>query len=243
MDKEILRMVIIAMGLIAIAVMLLWSYLKGKKSRREGFYFDDKDSVRNIDPSLALHPEHDDFDIVPLKSSQEDDESDDFKDYASDARYGDESAELPEEDDASAGQAQKSKEQLPALIQFSLIAAEDEGFNGTDLALAFESVGLIYGNIKIYERLDRNGLVDFGVASMVEPGTFPEQDLEAFATPGLVFFMQPREVDDPLAVFEDFIETIAILAEELDGVPWDDQRQPLTDETVEEFRNRLSPVN
>lgn len=244
MDKEILRMVIIVMGLIVIAVMLLWSYLKGKKSRREGFYFDGKDSVRTIDPSLALHPEHDEFDIVPLDSAQDKDDSVDFKDYSTETRYGYEPGKQPETDvSAQPYQAKKSKDQLPALIQFSLIAAEDEGFNGTDLALAFDSVGLVYGNIKIYERLDSRGLVDFGVASMVEPGIFPDQNLEKFTTPGLVFFMQPREVDDPVAVFDDFIETIDILAEELDGVPWDDQRQPLTDETVEVLRNRISLVN
>lgn len=244
MDKEILRIVIIVMGLIVIAVMLLWSYLKGKKSRRDGFYFDDKESVRNIDPSLALHPEHDEFDIVPLSTAQDQDESVDFKDYSTETRYGYEPAEESKtETSTQPYQAKKSKEQLPALIQFSLIAAEDEGFNGTDLALAFDSVGLIYGSIKIYERLDSRGLVDFGVASMVEPGIFPDQDLEKFTTPGLVFFMQPREVDDPVAVFDDFIETIDILAEELDGVPWDDQRQPLTEETLEVLRNRLSLLN
>lgn len=243
MDKEILRMVIIAMGLIVIAVMLLWSYVKGKKARREGFSFDDKDSVRHIDPSLTLHPENDDFDVVPLSTDRDDFILDGFKDYPIETGYDEEpTAESYGSQKASirTPNTNKSKEKLPALIQFSLIAAEDEGFNGADLALAFDSVGLVYGNIKIYERLDNNGLVDFGVASMVEPGIFPNQDLEKFTTPGLVFFMQPREVDDPAAVFDDFIHTIDVLAEELDGVPWDDQRQPLTDATVESFRNRLA---
>lgn len=248
MDKEILRMVIIGMGLIVIAAMLLWSYLKGKKSRRDGFYFDAKNSVRNIDPSLALHPENDDFDIVPLGSTQDDSDLTDFKDYSTDTRYGYESTEsrdsgVKPESKQNPTNAKKSKESLPALIQFSLVAAEDEGFNGADLALAFDNVGLVYGSIKIYERLDRNGLVDFGVASMVEPGIFPDRELDRFTTPGLVFFMQPREVDDPAAVFDDFIETIDILADELNGVPWDDRRQPLTDETVQALRNRLSTVD
>ena len=101
-------MVIIVMGLIVIAVMLLWSYFKGKKSRRDGFYFDDKESVRNIDPSLALHPEHDEFDIVPLDSAQDKDDSADFKDYSTETRYGYESVKQPDTD-ASAQPYQAKK--------------------------------------------------------------------------------------------------------------------------------------
>ena len=57
-------------------------------------------------------------------------------------------------------------------------------------------VGLEYGSLKIFERLDANRLVDFGVACIVEPGTFPDKDLENFYCPGIVFFMQPEALDD-----------------------------------------------
>lgn len=129
---------------------------------------------------------------------------------------------------------------IPALIEFSLVARADEGFNGLDLLDAFERAGLKYGSVKVFERIDENRLVDFAVASMLEPGTFPDEDLEDYFCPGIVFFMQPKELDDPVAVFEDFIDTIDQLADELDGVVWDNQRQPLSDETVEKFRQCLS---
>ena len=75
---------------------------------------------------------------------------------------------------------------------------------------------------------------------MIEPGTFPDENTESFYSPGIVFYMQPRALDRPLQVFDDFIETIDILAEELDGVVWDNQRQPLTAETIAHFRQMLS---
>ena len=135
---------------------------------------------------------------------------------------------------------QEQLTELPALIEFSVVAREDEGFNGLDLLDAFERAGLIYGSVKVFERIDEQRLVDFAVASMLEPGTFPEADMEDYFCPGIVFFMQPRELDDPAKVFEDFIDTIDQLADELDGVVWDNQRQPLSDETVEKFRQCLS---
>ena len=128
---------------------------------------------------------------------------------------------------------------VPAIIQFSLIAKADEGFNGIDLINAFGIVGLEYGNLKIYERLDANRLVDFGVACMVEPGTFPDKDLDNFYCPGLVFFMQPGALDDAQAVFDDYLDTIQLLAIELDGTIRDHQRQPLTDATIQSLRQSL----
>lgn len=130
---------------------------------------------------------------------------------------------------------------VPAIIQFSLIANADQGFNGIDLVNAFGIVGLEYGNLKIYERLDANRLVDFGVACMVEPGTFPNNDLDTFYCPGLVFFMQPGALDDAQAVFDDYLDTIQLLAIELDGTIRDNNRQPLTDATVQ--NNSAEPVN
>jgi cell division protein ZipA len=127
----------------------------------------------------------------------------------------------------------------PAIIQFCLVAKAEEGFNGLDLMRAFRIAGLKYGSLKIFERLDANQLVDFGVACMVEPGTFPSGHLDTFYCPGIVFFMQPDALDDALAVFDDYVETIRMLAVELEGDIWDHQRRPLTEATVQAIRQSL----
>ncbi len=227
MDKDILRIVIIAVGAIVVLGMVLWSVFKSRRKDRDINFYDRGNPLDNIDESLVLKTENDDFDIVPLGSALDDD-------YGTD----------PITADAEISQSQKSQPeeqtvQLPKLIQFSIVARADEGFNGADLKAAFDRVGLKYGSVQVFERLDANRLVDFAVASMVEPGTFPKDNLQAFSCPGIVFFMQPREVDNPLAVFEDFIQTINFLAKELNGVKWDHQRQLLTEETIQEFRHLL----
>jgi cell division protein ZipA len=128
---------------------------------------------------------------------------------------------------------------LPEIIQFSLVAKAVYGFNGLDLFNAFQIVGLEYGSLKIFERLDGNRLVDFGVASMVEPGIFPETHLDDFFCPGLVFFMQPAALGDAVPVFDDFVDTIKLMAIELDGTALDHERKPLTDATIELIRQSL----
>jgi cell division protein ZipA len=221
MDKELLRIVIIATGLMIIMGMLTWSYIKNKKSQEVMDFYDDEEFSRQRNNPIT---------IVDAEMASEPVEAVDHHYYdQEDAIYE------PEEDDIEPPQ----RVAVPAIIQFSLIAKEDEGFNGIDLINAFGIVGLEYGSLKIYERLDANRLVDFGVACMVEPGTFPDSNLDTFYCPGLVFFMQPGALDDAQTVFDDYIETIQLLAVELDGNILDHHKQPLTDATIQALRQSL----
>jgi len=231
MDKELLRVVIIAAGLFVVMGMLAWHFFKNRKSAQDMDFLDDLEITSNISESLMLHPERDDFEIAPKKSPRYgDNHSPDLFDDAA-GMFA-----LSEEDDAIEPAPRFT---TPSIIQFSLIAKTPEGFNGFDLFNAFQIVGLEYGSLKIFERLDTNRLVDFGVACMVEPGTFPDTGLEDFYCPGIVFFMQPSVLDDAVAVFDAFIETIKLLVIELDGEARDHLRQPLTDATIQMFRQSL----
>jgi cell division protein ZipA len=237
MDKELLRIVIIATGLLVIVGMLLWAFVKGRRSRHDTYFYGD-DIIGKIDDSLVIKTDHDDFDIIPLgPAGQTADERENPGRYAQHeepAEWEVDGPEVENEDDEP-----PPRFVAPQIIQFSVVAKAEEGFNGLDLVNAFQLAGLEYGNLKIFERLDGNRLVDFGVASMVPPGTFPENDLESFYCPGIVFFMQPAELEDAAAVFEDYLDTIELVAAELDGKILDHQRQPLTDNTVRLIRQSL----
>ena len=241
MDKELLRWSIIIAGGVVILAMILWSYLKRRRKQRNINFYDQGNPLDNIDESLVISQDNDDFDIVPLGSALDDDVDPLIDDYEPDNRsfkedYPEEHAVRQAEDEIQK-QAPQPAAHWPALIQFSIVARDDEGFNGAELKAAFDQAGLIYGeSVQVFERLDENNLVDFTVASMVNPGTFPAQGLEQFSCPGIVFFMQPPVLQDPAQVFEEFIQTMKALAVELDGVMWDHQRQPLTEETISEFR-------
>lgn len=233
MDKELLRIVIIATGFLVIISMILWSYLKNRKQEDE---FDNIQhekvigSAGNIDESLRIHHEHDDFDIIPIGSAshtlQEEEESDWDQEF---------------NDDFDAEEyEQEQRFTLPEIIQFGIIAQSDDGFKGADIDTAFTSAGLKYGNLKIYERLDEKGNAEYGVTCMVEPGTFPQGEaLSSFSCPGVVFYLQHLELEDAQAVFDDFIDTVKHVAEKLDGEIWDHRRQPLTEATVKAIRLSL----
>lgn len=230
MDKELLRVVIIATGLVVIMGMLAWHFIKHKKSSRDMNFFDEEEILGNIKESLATHPEHDDFGIVSKKPAGFD------VDHKTDQLFKDFDDQFEFEDDES---APSPRFVTPDIIQFSIVSKTNEGFNGLDLFKAFQIVGLEFGHLKIFERLDADRRVEFAVACMVEPGTFPNTQLETFFCPGVVFFMQPGVLDHPSVIFDDFIETIHLLALELDGYVLDHQRKPLSDTTVQLIRQSL----
>ncbi|ESS72378.1 cell division protein ZipA [Methyloglobulus morosus KoM1] len=231
MDKELLRIVIIATGFVVIIGMILWSYIKNRNA------MEDEDSIESekvigssgaISDALKLHTEHDDFDIVPVGSAKRTLDSDDNE------------SDWDTEFDGDDEMESDTRNVLPEILQFGVVASDDEGFNGVELVLVFESVGLEYGDMKVYERINKQGDVDFGVACMVEPGTFPDGEyLASFNCPGIVFYLQHQDLEDAQNVFDDFVDTIKTVAKELDGVIWDHQRQPLTDETIQAIRRSL----
>ncbi len=233
MDKEILRIVIIATGMVVVIGMLIWAFIKDKKAREGLEFYDDDDALA----TESVRDTRDDFDIIPLYAGKGA-ANGHAGAHQADRYYEDDAEDEPyfERDDDPEPPARAA---APAIIQFSIITKADEDFNGVDLVEAFEMVGLEYGNLKIFERLDKNRLVDFGVACIVEPGTFPDKDLVDFYCPGIVFFMQPEALDDAPAVFDDYIETINLLADKLDGVILDHRRQLLTEATVQAIRQSL----
>jgi cell division protein ZipA len=229
MDKELLRVVIVLLGVLVMIGMLLWHFFKSMRERRETDYFDETSYDDLEDEEFSLG--HSDFSPSSVVDGDALLDEEEIKPVPQTDAYRQSKTEMPKP---------VPRHELPKLIEFSLVARADQGFNGEELFDAFDHLHLEYGSVKVFERVDKQRMVHFTVASMIEPGIFPETDLENFYCPGIVFFMQPREVVSPLAVFDDFIETIDLLAEDLDGVVWDNQKQPLTAETIAYFRDLLA---
>lgn len=235
MDKELLRSVIIATGLLIIVGIMLWSYIKNQKALKEL----DEDHQVEDEPAKPKFNLSDYVDLnlnflKSIKPNSTPETSENNFAPVTEPKIETVVTALEEED-----LEPSPRMETPSLIQFSLAANSEHGFNGLDLHSAFSIVGLVYGSLKIYERLDANRLVDYGVACMMEPGTFPDTDLENFYCPGLVFFMQPGVLDNAQEIFDDFVETLQILAIELDGTILDHKKQILSDATIQAIRLSL----
>lgn len=225
MDKDLFRIIIFAIGLAVILGMIAWSYLQHEKLKQSNADFDELSPDSEQEHSELGYNE-DDYEI-----HEPDQEIDTYNpNHGVSEKYQD-----PIDSKPAAPVIKKL-----SIIQFSIVANREEGFNGTELFEVLDDAGLEYGNLQIFERLDARRLVDYGVASMVKPGIFPSTNLAAFHSPGIVFFMQPGKLDNPVAVFDDFIRTFKFVATQLGGEMWDHQREPLTEETITQIRLSLS---
>ncbi|GAW86523.1 cell division protein ZipA [Bathymodiolus platifrons methanotrophic gill symbiont] len=245
MDKDLLRLVIIAVGAVVILAMILWAMFSGGSKRKKINFYDNHDPLENIDPSLVVSTEEDDFDIVPINTGENNDSQVKTRlntKYMQEAQQsGVDANELAPVDEVEQESQQSLSEDnsLPALIQLSLVPKTDDGFSGIQLLEAFENTGLIYGSVKVFEKLDDLNQVDYAVASMEEPGIFPGDDWETHLCPGLNFFMQPRELENAAQVFDEMIETIGQLSLALKGDVLDQNNQRLTEESLQQIKASL----
>jgi cell division protein ZipA len=130
-----------------------------------------------------------------------------------------------------------------------LYIAEHEGTNilGPKIHAALRDRGLRFGAKKIYHRMDGEHAI-FSVASLVKPGELDPDAAEGFATPGLSVFLQLPGPLNPVAAFQDMLDTAHGLARALNSELYDtEQRAPLTPEReralhqqVEEWARRYT---
>ncbi len=231
MDKDLLRLVIILVGVLVMIGMLIWHFFRAWTRRLDDLTGDEEDG-----PSDAAEPPG--FSDFYSDSAAEDDLAYPEPEIAAPVSPAHaEPAQASPPPPSVAAQAPAAHDELPRLLKFTLTPRGQRAyFNGAELFEALERANLSYGNVRVFERLDKNRMVHFAVGALTADGVFPESGLEEFYCPGLAFYLTPRELEQPLAVFDDFIDTIDALATELDGEVWDNQHQPLTAEAIADIR-------
>ncbi len=100
-------------------------------------------------------------------------------------------------------------------------------FRGPAILTATGAAQLTYGQRHIFHRNTPQGATIFSLVNLVEPGTFDPPAMDDFTTPGLALFMNLPGPLVPDAALAEFLATAHTLAARLDGVLFDDQRQPL----------------
>lgn len=119
------------------------------------------------------------------------------------------------------------------------IVARGDSFGGAAIASACAAAGLRLGEMSIYHHHDRaSGQVLFSMASMVEPGVFPEND-DDFSTPGLSLFTQLPGARDGVVIYDTMLAAAKQLAGLLDGELRDDRRNKLTRQMEEHLRESI----
>jgi cell division protein ZipA len=254
MDRDTVRLILLVIGVLVIAGIYVWGRYKQQVLdflRRRG----DFEELETDEPEPAASSEQDDDDLLENLSYRNRGETAAARERAGFPGYGfDDELESGDmgfaksETPSKAHHGAKPESEprkagvlgAPFLIQISVVAGRGRFFDGQDLRDALLDQDLVYGEMGIFHRYDhqfREPL--FSVASLVEPGTFPVDDMESFQCPGVVLFFQTARVSDPLIVYDDLVHTCHELAVRLGGIEWDENRQPLTAGKVAHMRALL----
>ena len=126
------------------------------------------------------------------------------------------------------------------LIVVVNLAAPEGGFSGAAIEKACSAAGLVFGDMSIYHFPDpASGRVMFSMASSVEPGSFPSDDMARFTTPGLSLFAQLPGVCDGLKIYDQLLQTAQRLAGLLRAEVQDERRNKLTRQMQEHTREAI----
>ncbi len=132
--------------------------------------------------------------------------------------------------------------QIPEKILQLFVQARKGYFTGEEIFLAARNVGLRHGEMEIFHYYDPESSESeaiFSVASMVNPGVIPVKGMADFTTPGLVLFARLPGAKDGIKVLQDMLNTVAGLAERLNGEVLDDSHLPLRPEQLERLRQEI----
>lgn len=126
-------------------------------------------------------------------------------------------------------------------IIFYLIAPNDRPFVGYELLQSLLAAGLRYGEMNIFHYCDAETTKPlFSIASATEPGTFDLANIGAVSCPGLSLFLSVANTGNLSAAYELMVDTAMQLADDLEGTLYDEDRQLLTEDVIDRYRDLIN---
>lgn len=136
----------------------------------------------------------------------------------------------------------RREQQFDKIVTVLLAARAGQTLHGPDLVVAAEKAGLVYGHRGVFHRLvDGKPEVGpiFSVANMVKPGSFDMAQIQQLQTPGISFFMTLPAPLAALDAWETMLPTVERMAELLDAIALDDERNALSRQRIAHIRDEL----
>jgi len=112
------------------------------------------------------------------------------------------STDLDADDSATDVMEDEPEPQQQRIITVRIIATKNGAFSGEELILSLRGIGMRHGKFGIFHQYEGNDekQIIFSAASLVEPGSFDLENIQAQQIPGIsVFMVLPCSMDGPQA--------------------------------------------
>ena len=179
---------------------------------------------------------------LQFESSQFQPEASSEPEFAYSAEETSQAEAEPEPAEESAAELKKDPSAPDDVFIVNVMAQSGRYLKGPALLASLNKIGMRYGDMNIFHRhLDNSGTgpVIFSLANMVNPGTFDLDNIEQLETRGVSIFMTVPCKGEPTKNFALMYKAASTLAKELDAIMLDDQRNPLTKQTVNHYEQRV----
>ncbi len=233
-EANILR---IAIG-VAVVVLMVVIWLTGRTKPEQGQRRDSADTLRPVAGGSAAT--HDGVRREPILGDQSDDPALDQESFelGRGIRIDDAAIDSPTRSTLGA----RPDASFERIVTLYLAARAGEVLHGSDIVVACEKAGLSYGHMGIFHRLDDNhperGPI-FSLANLVKPGSFDMTRLHEIRTPGVSLFMTLPGPLPGLNAWETMLPAAQRMAELLDAVLLDEERNALGRQRIAHLREEM----
>ncbi len=150
---------------------------------------------------------------------------------------------LPDVDAAPASDlGKRATQDFDKIVSLFVAARAGEQLRGEDIVVAAEKTGLVFGHMNVFHRLveghPERGPI-FSMASIMKPGSFDMANIREMETPAIAFFLTLPAPLTALDAWEKMLPTVQRMGELLDGVVLDDSRNALGRQRIAHIRDEL----
>ena len=129
----------------------------------------------------------------------------------------------------------------PLVLILTILAKDEDRFSGDEIIQILEAEEIKHGDMNIFHfHIENEKDALFSVASVVEPGIFDLEAIDAYETPGLSLFCQLPGPVESVEAFDILLKKARSISEKLDGQLCDDKRNLLTEQAIGHYRDRIS---
>ncbi len=136
----------------------------------------------------------------------------------------------------------RADDEFDKIVSLFVAARAGQVLHGPDIVVAAEKAGLVFGYMDVFHRLidgkPEAGPI-FSVANIIKPGSFDMADIHALETPAIAFFLTLPAPVSALEAWETMEPTAQRMAELLDGVVLDADRNALGRQRIGHIREEL----
>ena len=147
--------------------------------------------------------------------------------------------------DGSPAQSELGKrvsEQFDRIVSLYVAAKAGNKLRGQDIVVAAEKAGLSFGHMDVFHRLV-DGKPELGpifsVANIIKPGSFDMARIGEIETPAIAFFLTLPAPVPALDAWETMEPAAQRMADLLDGVVLDEERNALGRQRIQHIRDEL----